>query len=227
MKCTPDLQWKYLRETDKKFFDKNKNTSLKSYLTSIFPNHSFDYQSSIKRAEIPENVSPRRYTCDSICRKLKLVVEFDGVNHYMDSQIVLNDRQRDEWFSTLGYTIIRVPYWIQLSRDVIFNLFGIITEEEYCKLDFSFYNPENDTVDVNILPGNMCELGRARFVNEFNQFNSSIRFQIFNDLLTCADHVDRILIETVLPRYLLSRMKLDDILHQFDLEFFNRFINKY
>lgn len=183
MKCTPDLEWKYLRENEEKFFDPCRNTSLRSYLSSIFPQYSFDYQSSIYKCELPEYVSLRRYVCDAISRDLKLIVEFDGINHYRDSQVVLNDKQRDSWFFSLGYTVVRLPYWIQLSREVIFNLFGVTSECEYCKLDFSFYNPENDTVDVNTLPGNMCELVRTRFVREFNRFDASVRIQVFTYLL--------------------------------------------
>ena len=31
-----DIRWKYLRESNKKYFDPNRNTSLKDYLWLIF-----------------------------------------------------------------------------------------------------------------------------------------------------------------------------------------------
>jgi hypothetical protein len=54
------------------------------------------------------------------------------------------------------------------------------------------------------------------FVNEFNQFCLPIRTQIFNDLLTCSEHVDDSLGETIIPLYMLNRLRLVDVITLFD-----------
>ena len=193
MKCTPETRWKYLRENDKKFFDLKRNTTLKEYLEAIFPKNTFLYSYTLKKFELPDNVEYHRYECDAICKDLGLVVEFDGVNHYMDTQVCINDMKKDYWLSNLGYKVVRIPYWIQLSSEVIEDLFQIELDKsaKFCELDYSFYYPETDTINFNILPGNMCELGRNRFVREFNKFRKSIQIQILNDLFECCSYVDK------------------------------------
>lgn len=213
MKCDSNTKWKYLRESDVKFFNPSKNTTLKDYLESIFSDSKRDwqYQSSISKTELPDGILPKRYVCDAINRHLKLVVEFDGLNHYMDTQVCLNDISRDIWFQNLGYKVVRIPYWIQLSRDVIEILFELqlSTEEQFCVLDHSFYDPEHSTVDYNILPGNMCELGRKRFVKEFNMFNANTRKQILKDLMKCAEISPNDLLTTVIPSNVYKQLNLN------------------
>lgn len=227
MKCTSDLKWKYLRETKLKYFDCRRNTPLSDYLEAIFPEYKFEYNYRMKKLELPTEYVYHQYVCDAICKEQKLVVEFDGLNHYMDSQVVLNDSYRDLWFRTLGYQVVRIPYWIQLSNLVIHDLFHVEVDQEMCKLDYCFYTPETDSVNLNATPGNMCELGRTRFVNEFNLFCLPIRTQIFNDLLTCSEHVDNSLVETIVPLYILNRLRLADVLTLFDLARIDTFTNLY
>lgn len=212
MKCTPETKWKYLRETNSRFFDPNMNTTLQDYLFAIFPNRDFEYNSAIKKSEIPDDVPQRRYICDAIDRENKLIVEFDGVNHYMDTKICIKDIERDIWFGTIGYKTIRIPYWIQLSQQVIKELFDVDVENEFCQLNYSFYHPETDTIDVNVFPGNMCELGRDRFIREYNSFSKDIRIQIGQDLITCMRHIsDRYFSDCIFPKSIYDRMYIPEI----------------
>jgi len=224
--CTPDTKWKYLRETTKKYFDAKKNTSLDVYLSSIFPDYEFQYNSSIKKSELPDNIRPRRYICDAISREHKLVVEFDGVNHYMDTKVVLNDLERDKWFQSLGYIVVRIPYWIQLSSDVIHDLFHVEVHDKFCELNYSFYFPETKSVDPNILPGNMCELGRERFIREFNKFSTKIQVQILEDLLMCLKNVDDSLVEYFLPKYVFDKLDTSYLQDKHE-DCYNMFLQSY
>ncbi len=210
MICTPTTKWKYLRETSSKYFNPSRNTTLQEYLEAIYPGIEFEYQSSIKKNELPENTEPKRYVCDAISKDLHLVVEFDGLNHYNDTQICLNDIKRDEWFKSLNYRTIRIPYWIQLSKDVIETLFDIVVTQEFCQLDYSFYDPEHNRVNFNILPGNMCELGRRRFIREFNNFNLETRLQVYNDIMKCIGAVDydQLLSQAILPHDVYMQLNL-------------------
>lgn len=214
-RCTvnPDLQnikWKYLRETDNKYFDPRMNTSLKDYLEVIFPCNTFEYNISLKKDELPSDVEYKRYKCDALCRDLKLVVEFDGLNHYMDSHAVLNDIKRDSWFESIGYKTIRIPYWIQLSQHVVRDLFGVDLEDPLCEIAYSFYNVFTQKVDLDILPGNMCELGRQRFITEYYKFSTDVRVQIDKDLRKCLRELySKELAEAALPEYLRRKMALN------------------
>lgn len=208
----PDFQsikWKYLRETDSKYFDPRVNTSLKDYLEVIFPHNTFEYNVSLKKDESPSDVEYKRYKCDALCRDLKLVVEFDGLNHYMDSHAVLNDFKRDLWFESIGYKTIRIPYWIQLSQDVVRDLFGVCLEHPLCEIAYSFYNIFTQKVNLDILPGNMCELGRQRFITEYYKFSTDVRVQINKDLRKCLRELySKELAEAALPEYLRRKIPL-------------------
>lgn len=145
-----DGKWKYLREATAKDFDSSRNTSLDEYLETIFPDNQFLYNYTISKNDIPEGVIRKRYKCDAICKDLNLVVEFDGIHHYMDTQVVLNDTFRDNWFRSIGYNTIRIPYWLQLSNHVIKDLFDVNIDDYMCTLEYCFYNPEKQKVNYNI-----------------------------------------------------------------------------
>lgn len=214
-RCTvnPDLQsikWKYLRETDNKYFDPRMNTSLKDYLEVIFPCNTFEYNISLKKDELPSDVEYKRYKCDALCRDLKLVVEFDGLNHYTDSHAVLNDVKRDLWFESIGYKTTRIPYWIQLSQNVVRDLFDVDLEDPLCEIAYSFYNAFTQKVDLDILPGNMCELGRQRFITEYYKFSTDVRVQIDKDLRKCLRELhSQELAEAAFPEYLREKMSIN------------------
>lgn len=211
--CVPTTKWKYLRETDKKFFDPKMNTTLKEYLQAIYPEDfiNFEFGSSILKSDVPEGFEYHRYVCDAICRKLKIVVEFDGHDHYQSTKTCINDLKRDRWFESIGYKTIRIPYWIQLSRNVVYELFRVDVEESLCELDCSFYSPEKQSAYIDSLPGNMCELGRYRFVKEFNSLSASIRRQIYKDLDIACSYAETNLgldKEFTWPSYIKSQMDM-------------------
>ena len=211
MICTESTKWKYLREdVSSKSYRPSRNTSLAEYLYSIFPGETFVHDAVLDRSELPEGAALRHFRVDYICRARKLAVEFDGVNHYMDTQVCINDSVKDEWLKSAGYAVVRIPYWIQLSGEVIQDLFNIEVKDPYCELEYSFYDPENQKADLNILPGNMCELGRKRFISEFRKFSPRIRQQIVNDLNKCCEYVHEKygleMVENVLPKSILDNL---------------------
>lgn len=96
---TEQSEWKWLRENDKKYFNPKLNTSLKTYLDTIFPDTEFAFNSAIpKDIQIKRGVSnARRFRPDARCESLNLIVEFDGVKHYQDIKQVLSDKERNEF----------------------------------------------------------------------------------------------------------------------------------
>ena len=52
----------------------------------------------------------------------KYVVEFDGDSHYCNPDVMRRDRYKDDILFTLGFNIIRIPYWVQLNSET-FEMF--------------------------------------------------------------------------------------------------------
>ena len=206
------LRWRYLRESDTKYFNPSRNTCLKDYLEHIFPDHAWIYDACMTKDIVQSrkhDSDVRRYRPDGRCEELNLIVEFDGLAHYQDQRVVISDINRDTWFESLGYTVVRIPYWIQLSRSVIYNLFHVDISEAMCTLPYSFYNPDTCDPCIEISPGSMSEAGRDRFVREFNLFDDSIKKQIMQDINECIKHLPtNIPSKYVLPDDVESRLIL-------------------
>src|SRR6516165_5637003 len=86
------------------------------------------------RERVDDNVVPnsgvpglaRRFQPDFRSERHRLIVEFDGDDHYRSARRILGDRERDAVFSDAGYRVVRVPYFVQLTRMVIGRLFGTL-----------------------------------------------------------------------------------------------------
>ena len=98
--------------------------------------------------------------------KHKLIVEFDGYYHYTMPRFVLADPERDVMFETLGYTTIRIPYFIQLSAYVVQQLFSTYTDDITGYTDFPHGFHAKDVV----YPAAFCELGVDRFIRDLRRF---------------------------------------------------------
>ena len=93
----------------------------------------------------------------------------------------------------MGYTIIRIPYFVQLSTIVIKELFHktYSMTQEY---------PHGFISEKALLPSDFCEMGIGRFINDLNRF-SYIQRDIIKSLVDRVDEADQILL--VLPPHLL------------------------
>lgn len=94
---------------------------------------------------------------------IKLIVEFDGNQHYQNVDIIFRDQEKDRVYTEMGYRIIRIPYFIQMTEALLKNLFNqqIHYNQEY---------PHGFIDDAAILPANFCELGIKRFVADLDRF---------------------------------------------------------
>lgn len=109
--------------------------------------------------------------------QLKFIVQFDGFRHYSDPKQILKDLQDDELFLSLKYTIIRIPYFVQLDEVIIKKLFGIYTTNLIPISDF----PHGFISNKALLPASFCELGIIRFINDL-EFYSEIKNTILDSL---------------------------------------------
>lgn len=122
---------------------------------------------------------------------LKLIVEFDGFQHYTQSSYIIKDEIKDSTYSKMGYTIVRIPYFVQLESRTISYLFGFNYEYKQTY--------PHGFIDKNaILPADFCELGIERFIKDLQRF-SFIKTEIIESLI--AKSAD---IRTVIPQSLTS-----------------------
>lgn len=145
-------EWKYLRENNKRYFSEKRNKSLQDYLQYIFPEiKDWEWNKSIpaklqRELASKELKATKRYRPDAFSYELKMVVEFDGKPHYQSPVAIINDAEKNEYYkSTLGLTIVRIPYWIQLSKVNIEYLFKNVSDHirkdigPMCTLEYSFF----------------------------------------------------------------------------------------
>lgn len=58
----------------------------------------------------------RKIRPDYRSESLKLIIEVDGLPHYQQPDIIKKDKEKTELYKKLGYKVVRIPYFIQLSK---------------------------------------------------------------------------------------------------------------
>ena len=186
-------KWGLLRETreqaQKAGLDEETGlhrTGMEDYLSVIFP-------------EIPENEwihdkpiegSVRRIRPDYRCDLLKLIIEFDGVQHYQQPDTILKDYENQAFYESLNYKVVRIPYFIQLTNDVIRLLFG---REVDC-LMFDPTIPSMGKKGRNS-PAYCCMAGLKRMAMDFRKYPQQYKVNIDyllsqqDDFLTGASYL--------------------------------------
>ena len=92
--------------------------TLINYLNIIFP-HINDWKNNKSFSKTYK--SRPDYKSD----QLKLIVEFDGYQHYTSAKRILADIKNDNFYIQNGFNVIRIPYFVQMSSIVIKNLFNV------------------------------------------------------------------------------------------------------
>jgi hypothetical protein len=181
----------------------NKNNNIeKEYLTEfklgnilkmIYPNNKF-----INNKQVPE--SGVRFRPDYRCDELMLIVEFDGYQHYTQYKNIIRDNEKDEIYENMGYTIIRIPYFVQIDSKTISHLFGV-------NLEYNIEYPHGFIDHKVIYPCDFCYEGLKRFKRDLIKFE-----YIKDDIIKTID---------VLPDFLLNKkynISSVTIGHSFDYE---------
>jgi len=108
--------------------------------------------------------------------KLKLIVEFNGHQHYTSSKRIVQDEIKLNEETKLGYKVVEIPYFVQLSTDVCKILFDV-------ELKIEQKYPHGFIDDKCILPADFCELGIERFKSDIKKF-ACIKNEIVDSLKT-------------------------------------------
>lgn len=161
------MEFGYLRETDELAIKAGKDpttglsrTGLDFYLKVIYP----DVGDWVHDKCIPNSGSRKRP--DYRSEVLKTIVEYDGLPHYQNPEQSVIDEVNTKFYTDLGYKVIRIPYFIQLSNKVVKKLFGVdvnldLFDESYPSL----------SVANNNTPGHLCIQGIYRMSKEFKEIS--------------------------------------------------------
>ena len=158
-------RWGFLRETNqnakKAGIDKDTGlhrTGLEDYLRVIFPEINSNEWIHDKTIDgIVSKIRP-----DYRCERLKLIIEFDGVQHYQKPDRIKADYHNQQLYEKAGYKVIRIPYFIQLSNSVVKSMFGRDIKEPL----FDESIPSMGIKGKNT-PAYCCPAGLKRMAKEF------------------------------------------------------------
>jgi len=129
-------------------------------LKNLLPDRNFIHDKSV-----PGSKNKRRrpdYRNDD----LQLIIEFDGDSHYCKAGRIINDAIKDADYNTLGYKVIRIPYFIQMNTNLLQFIFGEGTKLTYAQeYDHGFIDKRA------VLPADYCELGIEMFENDLQKFS--------------------------------------------------------
>lgn len=187
-------KWGFLREHASKANGKDPltglhRTGLDEYLSVIFPDtNDWVHDKAFGIHTDGENYKIRPdYRSDS----LKLVVEFDGLPHYQDPAVIIKDDQNTETYRLNGYKVVRIPYFIQLTNDVVEKLFGVRVSEPLFNVSY----PSLGGLEMKHNPSCLCPEGLKRMAREFKKFPEQYEINIQslkamnNDILSGVNYL--------------------------------------
>lgn len=164
-----EQKWGFLRETEnmarKAGIDKDTGlhrTGLEEYLKIIFPEVD-DWVHDKALGTV--NEIKYRSRPDYRSEKLKLIIEFDGIQHYTKPDIIEKDIRNTELYITLGYKVVRIPYFIQLTNKAVKTLFDIEVSEKLFDEKISSLGIQGQNT-----PAYLCPAGVERMAKEFTKF---------------------------------------------------------
>lgn len=133
---------------------------LGDYLEILFPNTQFIHNKAVPNSGLT------RARPDYRSEKLKLIIEFDGYQHYNSASVILNDNKKDIAYKALDYRVIRIPYFIQMSP----NLCKLLGSKKRVAQTY----PDGFIDSRALLPADFSSLGLKRFEKDLKTFSYAI-----------------------------------------------------
>lgn len=183
-------KWGFLREDEKGAaiatkMDGLHRTGLETYLKAIFPKtKDWVHDRPIKGIR----GSNAKIRPDYRSESLNLIVEFDGIRHYSKPYQIKRDIENTKIYESLGYKVVRIPFFIQLSNKAIKTLFGVtmkekMFDENIVSIDIESYNT----------PAFLCGAGIKRMKEDFKKFPEQYKVNL--NYLKKQPKKDQILID--------------------------------
>ena len=189
-KCFDKNDWGFVWESKEKATGTDPETGLgrsglDEYLAVIFPEVD-DWIYNKKIDNLPNDMKILSKP-DYRSEKLKMIVEFDGTYHYNSPNDIERDLKNQQNYINLGYKVVRIPFFIQLTNEVVKILFGV-------DVPFKLFNENIPSIGPNCknTPAFLCPAGVVRMAIEFKKFQEQYKTNIeylekINDeKLTCV-----------------------------------------
>ncbi len=164
-------KWGFLRENSQKAqkagLDRDTGlhrTGLDEYLKIIFPEINDWINDKTISAELTGG-KKYRYRPDYRSETLKLIIEFDGLQHYTQPHRIKQDEENNQFYKSHGYKVVRIPYFIQLTNKAVKTLFNREIQE-------TLFNENIPSIGIKgkNTPAYLCPAGAIRMKKEFQKF---------------------------------------------------------
>lgn len=159
-------------------------STLSEWMNYLFPNEGIIFDTIIPdEAQMNRGAEEfHRYRPDVRIERLNLVVELDGINHFQSVKVIMSDRDKDEFLTSLGYKVIRIPFFIQLTTEIIEYYFGITNVKgSVCKCGFYSRTNNPSTLNPN-MPANFSSLGYQKYLKIVENLPIKSRNEIENSI---------------------------------------------
>jgi hypothetical protein len=118
----------------------------------------------------------------------RVVVEYDGDEHYRNTLKIKIDNEKDAIANEHKLRVVRIPYWLQLDTLTLKSCIGLDAEIEQ---DFP-----HGFVTTKVFPASFCEMGIDRFLRELDTLPVAVRNAVIQ---TLRDRSEEHGIEYVVP----------------------------
>lgn len=172
-------KWGLLRETKEAAIKAGPDadtglhrTGLEEYLAVIFPNVD-DWVHNKTIPDLPEGITCRKRP-DYRSETLRLIIEFDGVQHFETPRQIKEDIETTIMYESFGYFVVRIPFFIQLTNAAVMEYFNVNVQEK-------LFNPEIPSMGIKgANPATLCHAGVQRMAQHFlghtEQYLTNINF---------------------------------------------------
>jgi hypothetical protein len=93
----------------------------------------------------------------------KLIVEFDGYQHFTIPKRILSDIKKETVYSDMGYTFIQIPYFVQITTQTVLMYFNrVIDKSKLSEIGMPDF-PHGFIAKEAATPAYFCKMGIARY----------------------------------------------------------------
>lgn len=158
----------YIRETREmaekatKQNPESRFIGLDDYLPLLYPGKTWIHDKPFgKRDGESYRIRP-----DFLCEEEKLIIEFDGLQHYTNPLNIRRDKENQTIYESYGFKVIRIPYFINLTTDVVREMFGI-------NVHGNMFDPNLPSMSVKWqnTPAFCCYEGVMRMAEDFKRYS--------------------------------------------------------
>jgi hypothetical protein len=134
--------------------------------------------------DMKTNVKIERYRGD-ITINNKYLIEFDGYQHYTQSEVFIRDSYKDATWEVKSEInkVIRIPYFVQLTTETFKYYFDDLLKDLSVEVEVTSNYPHGFIDKKAILPANFCSIGERRFFSEVEYLPFSVVDSIVSSLM--------------------------------------------